>query len=127
MSAIHTILDMAVDSMSQLADANIVTGKAVQVGDKTIVPILKLSVGMGGGGGQGEGEGKDTKHANAGKGTGMGSAAGGSVQLSPMAVIVKDKNSTKILKVPHPKGSFEKLIDKVPGFVEKIKAVASSN
>ena len=124
MSGIHTILDMAVDSMSQLADADIVTGKAIQVGDKTIVPILKLSVGMGGGGGRGEGEGKDPKHANTGKGTGMGGGAGGSVQLTPMAVVVKDKNGTKILKVPTPKGSVEKFLDKMPGIVEKIKAVA---
>ena len=44
MSAIHTILDMAVDSLGQLADADIVTGRTIQVGGKTIVPILKLSV-----------------------------------------------------------------------------------
>ena len=124
MSAIHTILDMTLDGMTQLADANIVTGKAIQVGDKTIVPILKLSVGMGGGGGKGEGEGKDPKHANQGKGTGMGGGAGGSVQLTPMAVVVKDKSGTRILKVPCPKGGIERFLDKMPGFVEKIKAVA---
>ena len=125
MSAIHTILDMAVDSMGQLADADIVTGKTIQAGDKTIVPILKLSVGMGGGGGQGEGE--DPKHPERGKGKGMGGGAGGSVQLTPMAVVVKDKDGVKILKVPSPKGNFEKFLDKIPGFVEKIKDVAESH
>ena len=38
--------------------------------------------------------------------------AGGSVQLTPMAVVVKDKSGVKILKVPNPKGGFEKLMER---------------
>jgi uncharacterized spore protein YtfJ len=127
MNAIHTILDMTIEGMTQLADSDIVTGKQIQVGDKSIVPILKLSMGIGGAGGKGEGEGKDPKKSQTGKGTGLGGGAGGSVHLTPMAVIVKDKSGVKILKVPSAKGNFEKLMDKLPGFVEKIKAVADSD
>ena len=61
MTAIHTLLDMTLGGLGDLAKADMVTGKAVQVGDKTIVPIIKMSVSVGGGGGSGEGEGKEGK------------------------------------------------------------------
>lgn len=124
MSAIHTILDMTIQGMTELADADMVTGKQIQVGDKLIVPVLRLSVGLGGGGGKGEGEGKDPKRSKMGKGTGVGGGAGGSILLTPVAVIVKDKSGVRILKVPEAKAGLDKLLDKLPGLVEKIKAVA---
>ncbi len=126
MTAIHSILDMTVKGMSELADADIVTGKAVTVGDKSIVPVLKLSLGLGGAGAQGEGEGGDAKNSEKGKGSGMGGGAGGSVQLTPVAIIVRDKRGVRILKVPEHKAGLDKFLDKLPGFVEKIKAVTES-
>ena len=123
MSAVHTILEMTLNGLGDLAKADMVTGRPLQINDKTIVPVLRLSVGFGGGGGSGEGEGKDRKH---GAGKGMGSGAGGSVHLTPVAVIVKDGRGVRVLKIPHPKKGFEKLMDKIPALVEKVKAMADS-
>ncbi len=123
MSAIHTILDMTLGGLGDLANADMVTGKPVQIKDKTIVPIIKLSVSVGGGGGSGEGAGKDRKHPQAGKGKGMGGGAGGGAHLTPVAIVVKDKQGVRVLKVPHPKKGLEKLMDKIPALVEKIKAM----
>ncbi len=122
MSAMHSILDMTVNGMGELADADIVTGKAVTVGDKSIVPVLKLSLGLGGAGGQGDGAGG----ADNSKGSGMGGGAGGSVQLTPVAIIVRDQRGVRILKVPEHKGGIERFLDKLPGLVEKVKAVTES-
>ncbi len=121
MSAIHTILDMTVGGLGDLANADIVTGKAVQINDKTIVPIIKMSVSVGGGGGSGEGNGKDRKHPQGGKGKGVGGGAGGGAHLTPVALIVKDQQGVRVLKVPHPKKGLEKLMDKIPALVEKFK------
>jgi uncharacterized spore protein YtfJ len=121
MSGIHTILDMTINGLGDLAKADMVTGQPVQVNDKTIVPIIKMSVSVGGGGGSGEGEGKDRKCPQGGKGKGMGGGAGGGAHLTPVAIIVKDKEGVRVLKVPHPKKGFEKLMDKIPALVEKIK------
>ncbi len=123
MSGIDTILDMTLGGLGDLAKADMVTGKAVQIGDKTIVPIIKMSVSVGGGGASGEGEGKERKHPQGGKGKGMGSGAGGGAHLTPVAIIVKDKQGVRVLKVPHPKKGFEKLMDKIPALVEKIKGM----
>ncbi len=121
MSGLHKILDMTMDGLGDLAKADIVTGKPVQINDKTLIPILQLSVSLGGGGGTGEGEGVDRKRPQGGKGTG-GLAAGGA-QLTPVAVIVKDTAGVRILKVPQAKKGIEKWIDKIPELVEKIKAL----
>jgi uncharacterized spore protein YtfJ len=124
MSAIHTILNMTLAGLGDLAKADMVTGKPLQINDKTIIPIMKMSVSMGGGGGSGEGEGKEgkhRKHTQGGKGKGMGSGAGGGAHLTPVAIVVKDKQGVRILKVPHPKKGLEKLLDKIPALVEKIK------
>ena len=37
--------------------------------------------------------------------------------------IVKDKQGVRVLKVPHPKKGIEKLFDKIPALVEKIKSM----
>ena len=123
MSAMHTILDMTLNGLGDLAKADMVTGKAVQIGDKTIVPIIKLSVSVGGGGGLGEGSGKDRKHPKGGKGKGTGGGAGGGAHLTPVAIIIKDTQGVRILQVPHPKKGLEKLMDKIPSLVEKIKGI----
>jgi len=121
MSGIHTILDMTLGGLGDLTKADMVTGKAVQINDKTIVPLIKMSVSVGGGGGSGEGEGKNGKHPQGGKGVGGG--AGGGAHLTPVAIIVKDTQGVRVLKVPHPKKGLEKLMDKIPALVEKIKAM----
>ncbi len=123
MSAIHTILDMTMNGLGDLANADMVAGKAVQINGKTIVPIIKISVSVGGGGGSGEGEGRSKKHSQKGKGKGMGSAAGGGAKLTPVALIIKDGSGVRVLKVPHPKKGIEKLMDKLPAMVEKFKAM----
>ena len=120
MNAIHSILDLTINGLGDLASADMVTGNPVQFKDKTIIPVIKLSVGMGGGGGTGEGQGKDRKHPGGG-GKGVGAGAGGGAHLIPVAVIVKDGSGVKVLTVPHPKKGIEKLMDKLPALVEKIK------
>lgn len=123
MTAIHTILDMTVGGLGDLANADMVTGKPVQIKDKTIIPIIRMSVSVGGGGGSGEGEGKDGKHPHGGKGKGVGGGAAGGAHLTPVAIIVKDKQGVRVLKVPHSKKGLEKLLDKIPALMEKIKAM----
>ncbi len=123
MTRIHTILDLTINGLGDLAKTDIVTGNPVQIKDKTIVPIIKMTVGFGGGGGAGEGEGKDRKHPQGGGGKGMGAGAAGGVSLMPVAVIVKDEKGVRVLKVPHPKKGLEKLMDKIPALVEKVKGM----
>ena len=125
MSSFHAMLDLAVDGLRDLANADVVFAKPVVINDKQIIPVLALSVGFYGMGGEGEGEGQppaNTKKGSCiGKGKGTGSIAAGGARLIPIAVVVKDKNGIRVLKVPKKKKGIEKLFEKIPGLVEKIQ------
>ena len=56
-----------------------------------------------------------------GKGSGTGSGAAGGARLTPIALVVLDAGGVRVLRVPKPKKGLEKLLDKIPGLVEKFQ------
>jgi uncharacterized spore protein YtfJ len=97
-----------VGQLKDIASAEAVIGKAVTVGDKTVVPIVKVSVGFGAGGGQGERE----------KTGGFGAGGGGGAVVEPVAFIVMD--ATGISLLPAKPGKLESVVEAIPGVVTKI-------
>ncbi len=126
MAAVHKMMDMAIGGLSDLANADVVMGKPVEVKGKQVIPVLALNVGFGGGGGQAEGEGSGQghgakKHGGKGKGKGAGSGAAGGARLVPIALVIRDASGVRVIRVPKPKKGIEKLFDKIPGLVEKFQ------
>ncbi len=97
-----------VGELKQIATASNVIGTPVTVGDKTVVPVVKVSVGFGAGGGQGE---KD-------KAGGFGAGGGGGCVVEPAAFIIMD--STGITLLPAKPGKLDTLVEAIPGVVNKI-------
>ena len=127
MAALHTFMDLAIGGLSDLASADVVMAKPVEVNGKQLIPVLSLNVGFGGGGGKAEGEGSQPnphgpkKHGGKGKGKGAGSGAAGGARLVPIALVIRDGSGVRVLRVPKPKKGIEKLLDKIPDLVEKIQ------
>lgn len=126
MAAVHRMMDLAIGGLSDLANADVVMAKPVDVKGKQVIPVLALNVGFGGGGGEAEGEGSGhghgaKKHGGKGKGKGAGSGAAGGARLIPIALVVRDAAGVRVLRVPKPKKGIEKFIDMIPGLVEKIQ------
>jgi uncharacterized spore protein YtfJ len=87
-----------------------VIGEPIKMGNITMIPAITVSFGLG----NGVGNGTDQK-GNGGNGSGGGIGA----KVSPTAMIVVKGDDVQIL--PISKGhAFEKLIDMVPGIMEKI-------
>ena len=103
------ILKGVVSELKEMARSESIVGDPITVGDKTVIPIVKLSVGFGAGGGQGEDEKKRA---------GFGGGGGGGASIEPAAFIIMDKEGIKLL--PAKKGSWEGLIDAIPGIAKKI-------
>ncbi len=103
------ILKGVVGELKNMARSESIVGEAITVGDKTVIPIVKLSVGFGAGGGQGEDEKKRA---------GFGGGGGGGASIEPAAFIIIDKDKIKLL--PAKKGSWEGLIDAIPDIAKKI-------
>ncbi len=99
------------DKFKVLAKTETVVGDPIVVGDTTLIPISKISIGFATGGGE---HGTDDKK-NAGDG------AGGGITVIPIAVVVvKEGKDSKLLWLEKEDSSVNKLLDLVPGILDRI-------
>lgn len=103
------ILKAVVGEIRDMARSETIIGEPVTVGKRTVIPITKISFGFGAGGGQGE----------SGKvGEGFGGGGGGGAKIEPAAFIIMDEDGVSLL--PATKGSWESLINAIPGVASKL-------
>lgn len=103
------ILKGVVGELREIARSETIIGEPVTVGDRTVIPVVKISVGFGAGGGQGE----DEKSRS-----GFGGGGGGGTKIEPAAFIIIDDKGVSLLPVA--KGKWENIIDAIPGIAKKI-------
>ncbi len=101
------ILKGVVGELKEMARSEAIIGDPITIGDRTVIPVVKISVGFGAGGGQGEAEK-----------TGTGFGGGGGAKIEPSAFIIIDKDGFKVL--PAKKGSWEGLIETIPDLAKKV-------
>jgi uncharacterized spore protein YtfJ len=136
MEHVNVLLDIVTSKVTEVAQSDVVVGEPITLGDITLVPLSRVSLGFGGGGGQGEGtnarrpgrrrgkrRGGDTDEAELemGEGKGAGGGAGGAGKVRPVAVIVFSKEGITIEPIPDKKGAFDRVMDKVPELIDLVK------
>jgi uncharacterized spore protein YtfJ len=87
-----------------------VVGEPIKIGETTLVPFINISFGIGGGGGAG-----NDNRGNVGDGGGLGTCA----KVAPTAVLVIQGDKVELLPIKK-FGGLDKLLDMVPGIIEKI-------
>ena len=102
------ILKGVVGELREISKSETIVGEPITVGKKTVIPIVKISVGFGAGGGQGE----DEK-----RGSGFGGGGGGGAKIEPAAFIIMDEKGVSLL--PAAKGKWGEIIDAIPDFARK--------
>ena len=105
------IISTIVEELKSMATTESIVGEPMKVDDKTIIPVIKISMGFGGGGGEDTG-GK--KHG------GTGGGGGGGIKIEPAAFIVVEEEKVSLLPIK-PK-SFDKVVEVVPELINKIKS-----
>ncbi|HWR82193.1 MAG TPA: spore germination protein GerW family protein [Candidatus Deferrimicrobium sp.] len=103
------ILKAVVGELREIAKSETIIGEAVTAGNKTVIPVVKISVGFGAGGGQGE----DQKARS-----GFGGGGGGGVRIEPAAFIFIDEKGISLL--PAAKGKWESIIEAIPDIATKL-------
>ncbi len=103
------ILKGVVGELREIARSETIIGEPVTVGDRTVIPVVKITVGFGAGGGQGE----DEKSRS-----GFGGGGGGGTKIEPAAFIIIDEKGVSLLPVA--KGKWDQIIDAIPGIAQKI-------
>lgn len=102
------VISGIVGELKQIASADSIIGDPVTIGNRTVVPIVKVSVGFGAGGGEGEQK----------AGTGYGAGGGGGCIVEPAAFIIMDESGISLL--PAKPGKIDSIVEAIPGVVKKI-------
>ncbi len=107
---VSEILKDIVGELKDIASSQTVVGEPITVKDKTVIPVVKISVGFGAGGGQGE---------STDKSSGFGGGGGGAAKIEPSAFIIMDDKKISLLSAKP--GKLDALVEAVPGLFGKIK------
>jgi uncharacterized spore protein YtfJ len=120
MKELEEMLQAVSEELSAVATGDAVVGSPIQLGEVTVYPVSLVSVGLGGGGGDGETAADSGKPE---KGTGGGS--GGGARACPVAVLVVGADGVKVLPLPQRRGPVERLMDKLPDLVNRVKGACA--
>ncbi len=103
-------VEVIFDKLENFLKTKTVVGEPITIGGTTLVPFINLTFGMGVGGGNGTDE-----KGNGGLGGGGGTGA----KIAPTAVLVIQNDKVELLPIKK-SGGLDKLVDMVPGIIEKI-------
>ena len=99
------VVESLLKGMDTVLSTKTVVGEATQVGDTIILPLVDVSFGVAGG--------AFAENAKNNGGGGMGG------KISPSAVLVITKNSTRLVNVKN-QDAITKILDMVPDLADKI-------
>ncbi len=112
-----------IEKVKELVDANTVIGTPVEYGEILLIPISKISIGYASGG-------SEFPQKQADKNGGFGGGGGAGIKITPMAFVVIQGTSVKILPMASPADTtvdrvvemVPNMFDKVTGFIDKKSA-----
>ena len=115
------VLETTLQKIRDMIDANTVMGNPVTTPDgTTIIPVSKISMGFGGGG-------SDFASKNQG-GNPFGGGAGGGVKVTPVAFLVIQNGSVRMLPVAQPANTTaDRLVEMIPDTLDKVSAFIDSH
>ena len=110
-NSIRSNVEGMMEKLEEFLVSKTVVGEQIQVGNIILIPFISLGFGMG----TGLGSGQDEKN-NGGSGGGGGMGA----TIRPIAVLVIKGDNVEMLPIKR-SGGLEKLVEMVPGILEKVK------
>ncbi len=122
---IEELMSSAMNSIKDMIDVDTIIGDPIQASNNTvIIPVSKVCFGFASGGSEFNSETaqeytKKDKDEQIEYNLPFGGGAGAGVSVSPVAFIVVQENIVKLLPVTHAT-SFDRLLDYVPDFIEKL-------
>ena len=111
-------LEKMFENFKALSSSKTVVGEPIEIGGKTIIPLIQALMGFGGGGGEGELKEGFLKK-NKGDSAGNFSGFGGGIKVSPVGVIVIDEHGISFIHVDKGGGVFDKLVDTIPQVLDR--------
>lgn len=118
---IENLMKTTMENIRGMIDVSTVVGDAMETSDgKSIIPISKVSFGFAAGGADINGKNISKENYPFGGGSGAG------VTVKPVAFLVVNGNSVKLLPVDQVNSS-EKIVEAIPQVLEMIKSLGKKN
>jgi len=118
---VGNMIDVSLKNLKGLADSNTVIGDPINLPNGvTIIPVSKVSFGFGSGGSDYPNKSNGTQEL-------FGGGVGGGVTVQPLAFIVTTANDVKIMELPTSSNSGDKVVNMVPGIIDKITEFITKN
>ena len=116
------MLQDTISKIREMMDVNNVIGEPIVVGDISIIPVSKVSVGFGGGG-------SDFVSKNPNKqDTPFGGGAGGGVKVTPICFLIVKDGNVRMMPVATPANTTaDRIVEMVPDTLDKISAFIDSH
>ena len=110
---IEGIMNITMDNLKALVDADTIIGTPITIGEVTLVPVSKVSFGLATGGSD-----FPTKQSPV-----FGGGGGAGVTVTPIAFISICNGSVKMLQINNEQTAVEKIIESSPELIRKFKEV----
>ena len=117
-NSIKNIMDITMEKLRAMVDANTIIGDPMVVGDITLIPVSKVSFGVATGGSDFPSK---TQSGLFGGGGGAG------VTLSPVAFIAVSGGNVKMMPVYNEMSSIDKAVSMAPEVLQKAKELFSKD
>lgn len=114
---IDNMLDKTMQKIKEMVDINTIIGDPIVVNNTSIIPISKVTYGFASGGSEFPNK-KDEEN----KGPLFGGGSGAGVTISPIAFLTVTDSNVKILRVEPSNSSLDRVIDMLPGAIDKISS-----
>ena len=129
---IEGLMLAAMNSIKDMVDVNTIIGKPIETSSNiVIIPISKVSFGFAAGGSEFNEETieeyikKDKDDENIKYKLPFGGGSGAGVSINPVAFIIVQEGSVKLLPVNH-SSTIDKLLDYVPDLFDKVNEIMSN-
>ena len=110
---IQGLMNITMDKVRQMADANTIIGKPIKTDDgTTIIPVSRISLGFGTGGSDGAGK-------NPANGDLLGGSGAG-VSIRPVAFLVIKDGLVRTIQLSDPSNSLDRALNMLPELVDKL-------
>ena len=111
---INAIIDVTMDKLRTMVDADTILGTPVTVGDNTVIPISKVSFGLAPGG---------TDFPSKSEKTSFGGGGGAGVTITPIGIIAMSSGNVKFIPVNNEVTTLDRALQALPEIIDKLKAI----
>ena len=120
---IEGLMDTTMNSIKDMIDVNTIVGKPIEINNGVIIPLSKVTFGFASGGSEFNSETIDNYNRKESEESieyklPFGGGSGAAVNISPIAFLVVQKESVKLLPIDH-SSYVDKLLDYVLDIMEK--------